>query len=184
MTRVRIFWAVTCPGVYPAHVKNKTTEFASLLHLRHGESSRLHLHMYEWNPALSNKYLAPDHFQGIPASSMAASWRRSSTRSAAAHMGSDPQNAFHVTGKIGGEIPQKCADRKNVEDRRRAGNQGKDRRAWAGIYDAETDELLAEGTAMHINVPEDQFDKSRLTDLGWNCIRNKFPVTFQVPPAT
>ncbi len=39
--------------------------------------------------------------------------------------------------------------------------------AWAGIYDAETGELLAEAEALHINVPEDQFDNSRLEELGW-----------------
>jgi hypothetical protein len=39
--------------------------------------------------------------------------------------------------------------------------------AWAGIYDAETNELLAEGSTLLINVPEEQFDKSRLNELGW-----------------
>ncbi len=38
--------------------------------------------------------------------------------------------------------------------------------AWAGIYD-ESGELLAEGNAIHINVPEDQFDMSKLDQLGW-----------------
>jgi hypothetical protein len=38
--------------------------------------------------------------------------------------------------------------------------------AWAGIYD-ESGELLAEANAIHINVPEDQFDMSRLEELGW-----------------
>ncbi|GAB4456789.1 MAG: hypothetical protein OHK0041_21660 [Anaerolineales bacterium] len=39
--------------------------------------------------------------------------------------------------------------------------------AWAGIYDAETGELLAEGNTLLVNVPEEQFDKSRLSELGW-----------------
>jgi hypothetical protein len=39
--------------------------------------------------------------------------------------------------------------------------------AWAGIYDAESDELLAEGTTLLMDVPADQFDKSRLSALGW-----------------
>ena len=30
-----------------------------------------------------------------------------------------------------------------------------------------TDELLAEGNARLINVPEEQFDRSRLDELGW-----------------
>ncbi|MFM8427580.1 MAG: hypothetical protein ACKOBL_20630, partial [Chloroflexota bacterium] len=32
-------------------------------------------------------------------------------------------------------------------------NKGRIAKAWGGIYDAETNELLAEGTGMHINVP-------------------------------
>jgi hypothetical protein len=39
--------------------------------------------------------------------------------------------------------------------------------AWAGIYDAEKDELLAEGNVLLLNVPEGQFDRSRLSELGW-----------------
>jgi hypothetical protein len=39
--------------------------------------------------------------------------------------------------------------------------------AWAGIYDATTNELLAEGNTLLINVPDEQFDKSRLSELGW-----------------
>ena len=39
--------------------------------------------------------------------------------------------------------------------------------SWAGIYDPETNELLAEANALHINVPEEQFDLSLLPQLGW-----------------
>jgi acyl-CoA thioesterase FadM len=39
--------------------------------------------------------------------------------------------------------------------------------AWAGIYDAETGELLAEGTTLLMNVPPEQFDASQLNELGW-----------------
>ena len=46
-------------------------------------------------------------------------------------------------------------------------SKGKIAEAWAGIYDAETDELLAEGTGMHIDVPNQQFDTSKLEELGW-----------------
>ena len=38
---------------------------------------------------------------------------------------------------------------------------------WAGIYDAETDELLAEGSTVSINVPNAQLDTSQLAELGW-----------------
>jgi hypothetical protein len=46
-------------------------------------------------------------------------------------------------------------------------SRAKSAEAWAGIYDAETDELLAEGNTLLINVPEEQFDRSRLNELGW-----------------
>jgi acyl-CoA thioesterase FadM len=45
--------------------------------------------------------------------------------------------------------------------------RGKTAEAWAGIYDASTNELLAEGDTLLINVPEDQFDPSRLGELDW-----------------
>jgi acyl-CoA thioesterase FadM len=38
--------------------------------------------------------------------------------------------------------------------------------SWAGIYDG-NGELLAEANALHINVPDDQFDLSKLDELGW-----------------
>ena len=46
-------------------------------------------------------------------------------------------------------------------------SKSKSAEAWAGIYDAETNELLAEGNTLLINVPDDQFDKSNLNVLGW-----------------
>ncbi|NOH02388.1 MAG: PaaI family thioesterase [Chloroflexi bacterium] len=86
-----------------------------------------------------------------------------------AHMGSDPLNPrFMFTGKL--EVKY----RKNVPIGRmlkivgKAGRtKGKIAEAWAGIYDAETDELLAEGTGMYVNVSQEQFDLSRLDELGW-----------------
>ena len=84
-------------------------------------------------------------------------------------MGSDAMNPrFMFTGKL--EVKY----RKNVpigKMLKLIGKAGKSKRniaeAWAGIYDAETNELLAEGTAMHIDVAQDQFDVSRLDVLGW-----------------
>ena len=46
-------------------------------------------------------------------------------------------------------------------------SRAKSAEAWTGIYDAETNELLAEGSTLFINVPDEQFDKSRLNELGW-----------------
>jgi acyl-CoA thioesterase FadM len=84
-------------------------------------------------------------------------------------MGSDPLNPrFMYTAKL--EVKY----RKNVPIGKQLKIVGKARKAkarsaeaWAGIYDAETNELLAEGTTLLMNVPPEQFDTSRLNELGW-----------------
>ena len=131
----------------------------------------LHLHMYETEPGvIESKYTAPDHFQGYPGvlhgGIVAAIIDEVSGR---AHMGSDIENPrFMFTGKMEVKYRRNVPVGKMLKIIGRAGrSRGKTAEAWAGIYDAETDELLAEGTAMHINVPEGQFDKSRLSELGW-----------------
>jgi acyl-CoA thioesterase FadM len=86
-----------------------------------------------------------------------------------AHMGSDPMAPrFMFTAKL--EVKY----RKNVPIGRPlkiVGKAGKTRaksaEAWAGIYDAETGELLAEANALLINVPAEQFNLSDLDRLGW-----------------
>ncbi|MBI3162659.1 MAG: hypothetical protein HYZ23_09120, partial [Chloroflexi bacterium] len=47
--------------------------------------------------------------------------------------------------------------------------------AWAGIYDAETNELLAEGTAMHIDVPQGRIDPVKFEELGWKVYPDQRP---------
>lgn len=131
----------------------------------------LHLHIYETAPGeVESSYVAPDHFQGYPGvlhgGIVAAIVDEISGR---AHMGSDPLDPrFLYTAKL--EVKY----RKNVpigKPLRLVGRAGKSRaksaEAWAGIYDAENGELLAEGTTLLIDVPAEQFDKSRLNELGW-----------------
>ena len=131
----------------------------------------LHLHIYETEPGVvESTYLAPDHFQGYPGvlhgGIVAAIIDEIAGRTL---MGNDPMNPrFMFTAKM--EVKY----RKNVpieKELKIIGKAGKSRaisaEAWAGIYDAETNELLAEGNVLLINVPERQFDRSRLSELGW-----------------
>jgi acyl-coenzyme A thioesterase PaaI-like protein len=130
----------------------------------------LHLHIYETEPGVvETKYLAPEHFQGYPGvlhgGIVAAILDEVSGR---AHMGPADNPRFMFTGKL--EVKY----RKNVPIGRLLNVIGKAGRSrskltecWAGIYDAETGELLAEANAVHINVPKEQFDLSKLDDLGW-----------------
>jgi acyl-coenzyme A thioesterase PaaI-like protein len=131
----------------------------------------LRLHIYQTEPGvIESEYIAPEHFQGYPGvlhgGIVAALLDEISGR---AQMGSDPLNPrFMFTGKL--EIRY----RKNVPVGKKlkvVGKAGKSKRnlaeAWAGIYDAETNELLAEASAMHIDVPKEQMDLSKLEELGW-----------------
>ena len=131
----------------------------------------LHLHIYETAPGeVESSYIAPDHFQGYPGvlhgGIVAALIDEISGR---AHMGTDPGSSrFMFTAKL--EVKY----RKNVpigRELRIIGKAGKSRsrsaEAWAGIYDAETGELLAEGNTLLMDVSVDQFDRSRLDELGW-----------------
>jgi acyl-coenzyme A thioesterase PaaI-like protein len=131
----------------------------------------LHLHIYETAPGeVESTYTAPDHFQGYPGvlhgGIVGAIIDEISGR---AQMGSDPLNPrFLFTAKM--EVKY----RKNVpigKALKVIGKAGRSRatsaEAWAGIYDAATNELLAEGNTLLIDVPTDQFDQSRLNELGW-----------------
>jgi len=131
----------------------------------------LHLHIYETESGVvETQYIAPEHFQGYPGvlhgGIVAAIIDEVSGR---AQMGDDPLNPrFMFTGKL--EVKY----RKNVPIGKLlkiVGKAVKTKRnlaeSWAGIYDAETDELLAEGSTVSINVPKEQMDMSRLEELGW-----------------
>jgi len=130
-----------------------------------------HLHMYEVEPGvIEANYIAPDHFQGYPGvlhgGIVAALIDEVSGR---AHMGSDPQKPrFLFTGKMEVKYRKHVPIGRMLKIIGRAGqSKGKIAEAWAGIYDSETNELLAEGTAMHIDVPDGQFDPAHLAKLGW-----------------
>ena len=130
----------------------------------------LHLHIYETEPGvIESTYTAPDHFQGYPGvlhgGIVAAILDEISGR---IHMGDAANPSFMFTGKL--EVKY----RKNVPVGKLLKIVGKAVKvrskmaeSWAGIYDSETNELLAEANALHIDVPEDQIDTSKLDELGW-----------------
>ncbi len=131
----------------------------------------LHLHIYETEPGVvESTYVAPQHFQGYPGvlhgGIVGAIIDELSGR---AHMGSDPMAPrFMVTARLDVKYRKNVPVGKALRIVGKAGrSKGKSAEAWAGIYDAETMELLAEGNALLINVPEEQFSMSRLGELGW-----------------
>jgi len=131
----------------------------------------LHLHIYEVEPGMiETAYTAPEHFQGYPGvlhgGIVGALIDEISAR---AQMGSDPNNSrFMFTAKLEVKYRQNVPIGRRLRIIGKAGkSRSKSAEAWAGIYDAETNELLAEGTTLLMNVPDEQFDKSRLNELGW-----------------
>lgn len=131
----------------------------------------LHLHIYEVEPGvIETTYIAPEHFQGYPGvlhgGIVGALIDEISAR---AQMGGDPNDPrFMFTAKLEVKYRQNVPIGKLLKIIGKAGkSKSKSAEAWAGIYDAETNELLAEGSTLLINVPDEQFDKSKLNELGW-----------------
>lgn len=131
----------------------------------------LHLHIYEMEPGIvQTTYIAPEHFQGYPGvlhgGIVASIIDEISGR---ALMGDDPIDPrFMFTAKLEVKYRQNVPIGKRLKIIGKAVKaRARSAEAWAGIYDAETDELLAEGTTLLMNVPVEQFDKSRLDELGW-----------------
>jgi acyl-coenzyme A thioesterase PaaI-like protein len=130
----------------------------------------LKLRIYETEPGVvETAYTAPEHFQGYPGvlhgGIIATIIDEVSGRSL---MGTTEQTRFMFTAKI--EVKY----RKNVpigRPLRIVGKALKDRghsaEAWAGIYDAGSGELLAEGNTLLVNVPQDRMDLSSLAEMGW-----------------
>ena len=131
----------------------------------------LHLPIYETEPGvMKSSYTAPEHFQGYPGvlhgGIVGAIIDEIGGR---AHMGIDPINPrFMFTAKLEIKFRKTVPVGKPLKIIGKAGKaKSRSAESWAGIYDEDTNELLAEGNVLSINVPEDQFDISRLNDLGW-----------------
>lgn len=131
----------------------------------------LHLHIYEVEPGvIETKYIAPEHFQGYPGvlhgGIVGAILDEMAGRS---HMGSDPNDPrFMFTAKLEVKYRQNVPIGKPLKIVGKAGkSKSRMAEAWSAIYDATTNELLAEANVVLMNVPNEQFDKSKLNDLGW-----------------
>jgi acyl-coenzyme A thioesterase PaaI-like protein len=131
----------------------------------------LHLHIYETEPGVvETTYIAPEHFQGYPGvlhgGIVGAIIDEISGR---ALMGDDPMNPrFMFTARLEVRYRRNVPTGKLLKIVGRAGkSKSRSAEAWAGIYDAETQELLAEGNTLLMNVPADQIDVSALDALGW-----------------
>jgi acyl-coenzyme A thioesterase PaaI-like protein len=115
-------------------------------------------------------YIAPDHFQGYPGvlhgGIVGAIIDEISGR---ALMGSDPMNPrFMFTARLEVKYRKNVPIGKPLKIIGKAGkSKSRSAEAWAGIYEAETGELLAEGNTLLMNVPSDQIDPSSLDKLGW-----------------
>jgi len=86
-----------------------------------------------------------------------------------AHMGSDPlAPRFMFTAKLEVKYRRNVPIGQPLRIVGKAGKtRGKSAEAWAGIYHAETNELLAEGNTLLINVPDAEFSGVSLDALGW-----------------
>lgn len=131
----------------------------------------LHLHIYETEPGVvETSYYAPDHFQGYPGvlhgGIVGAIIDEIAGR---ALMGSDPMKPrFMFTAKLEVKYRKNVPIGRKLRILGRAGrSKSRSAEAWAGIYDAETNELFAEGNVLLMDVPKDHFDPSRLEELGW-----------------
>ena len=84
-------------------------------------------------------------------------------------MGSDPSNPrLMFTAKMEVKYRKSVPIGKLLKVIGKAGrSKTNSAEAWAGIYGAETDDLLAQETVLLIDVSAKQFDSSKLNELGW-----------------
>ena len=130
----------------------------------------LKLRIYEVEPGrVESTFTAPEHFQGYPGvlhgGIIATIIDEISGR---ALMGPVDQPRFMFTAKL--EVKY----RKNVpigKPLKLVGQAGQDKgisaESWAGIYDAESGELLAEGNTLLVNVPKEKLEIANLAEMGW-----------------
>lgn len=131
----------------------------------------LNLRIYSHEPGkVESLYTAPDHFQGYPGvlhgGIVGALIDELAGRS---HMGADPQAPrFMFTAKLSVKYRHNVPIGQQLRIIGRAGkSRARSAEAWAGIYDAATETLLAEGDVLLVDVPPDKIGRDNLADLGW-----------------
>ncbi len=130
----------------------------------------LRLKIYETEPGqVEAWYTPPEHFQGYPGllhGGIVASLL--DELSGRALMGSDPQRPrFMYTAKLEVKYRQNVPIGKPLRIVGKAlRSKGRVAEGWAGIYDSQGN-LLAEATALLVDVPAEQLDFSQLEALGW-----------------
>lgn len=129
----------------------------------------LKLRIYQVEPGvIETTYTAPEHFQGYPGvlhgGIVASILDEIAGR---AHMGDPSAPRFMFTGKLEVRYRQNVPIGQPLKIIGKAGkSKGKTAEGWAGIYNQQG-ELLAEATALLIDVPQDMLDNAHLETLGW-----------------
>ena len=84
------------------------------------------------------------------------------------HMGPADDPRFMFTARLEVKYRKNVPTGKPLKIVGKAGrDRGRSAEAWAGIYDAESGELLAEANTLLMAVPQDMLDTANLEDLGW-----------------
>jgi len=130
----------------------------------------LKLRIYEVAPGVvETTYTAPEHFQGYPGvlhgGIIATILDEVSGR---ALMGPADQPRFMFTAKLEVKYRRNVPIGKPLRIVGRAGqDKGRSAESWAGIYDTQSGELLAEGNTVLVNVPKDMVEGLDHEAMGW-----------------
>jgi acyl-coenzyme A thioesterase PaaI-like protein len=131
----------------------------------------LKLRVYEIEPGVvETTFTAPTHYQSYPGmlhgGIIATVIDEVSGR---AWMGPADNPRFMFTAKLEVKYRKNVPVGKSLRVVGKAGlDRGRGAEAWAGIYDAESGELLAEGNSVLVNVPENMLKSAGdLDGMGW-----------------
>ena len=118
---------------------------------------------------VTSLFTVPERYQGFPGvvhgGIVAAMLDETAGR---AHMGNADNPRFMFTAKLEVKYRKNVPIGKPLKIVGKAvRDNGRSAEGWAGIYNAETGELLAEGNTLLVNVPQEKLSDTSLDDLGW-----------------